>query len=128
MNLRCNKYYIGDPCHVLSDKNMEELIEAVDEGCVGILIGGHKIYGARTAHGDGKYSLKDFHGIVSKIVVESGILALIPNDLLVSPANEAADDRGTTSRHLGYVCHTSAEFREKDGFFSFGDGLYCDTR
>ena len=123
-----NKHYIGDPCHVLSDNNMKALIEAVDTGAKGLLIDGHKIYFARTDHGDGEYPLKDFHGTIAHLCVEAGLLALIPNDLLVSPVNETADDRGTTSRHLGYVCHTSAEFREKDGFFSFGDGLYCDTR
>ena len=123
-----NKHYIGDPCYVLSDKNMEALIEAIGAGAKGLLIDDHKIYFAYTECGDGEYSLKDFHGTIAHLGVDSGCLALIPNDLLAAPVNETEDDRGTTNRHLGYVCRISGEFREKDGFFAFGDGLYIDTR
>ena len=123
-----NKYYIGDPCYVLSEKNMSALIEAIQGGAKGLDIEGHMIYFAVTAYGDGEYELKDSHGTIAKLGVDAGLLSLIPNALLADPANETEDNRGITNRHLGHMYYTYETFRADDGFFSFGDGLYCDTR
>lgn len=123
-----SKYYIGDPCYVLSEKNMNALIEAIQSGAKGLDIAGHMIYFGFTAYGDGEYELKDAHGTISKLGVDAGLLSMIPIDLLVDPANESEDHRGTTNRHRGHVYCTCDIFHAVDGLFLFGDDLYCDTR
>jgi hypothetical protein len=80
--LPAGRYYIGDPCYVLQ-ASWDRIKTAFDEN-EPVEFDGYTVWGANTAFGDGCY--KCSRG--SEYMVDSGILAAIPVQLIDNPNGE----------------------------------------
>jgi hypothetical protein len=84
------KVYIGDPCYVFKDETWSQICDMIDEsyyfnnaGFDWLLITDKRFFIAKTAYGDGSYSLKNHKNQkVSNISVDSGTIACIDFEML----------------------------------------------
>ena len=81
---QAGRYYIGDPCYVLPDKDKDEFYNLAWEGDEVFQFKGLKCFCASTTYGDGCYkatsTLTRAH--IADIWVDSGLIALIPLSLI----------------------------------------------
>ncbi len=122
---KAGRYYVGDPCYVLDDKQWDEVL--TQTGCFGyeafsspdentFYIKGHRGWGNGTMWGDGTYIANNN----LEYWVDSGTLGIIPI--------EALED-GNPDFRGGYDFETFKKDFEvyfEDGVFHFGD-IVIDT-
>lgn len=84
------KYYIGDPCYVIDDKEWDDVLDATAyfENAGVSTFQGHQLWGHSTAYGDGTYL--DQNG--NEYGVDSGCIGAVPIGLIENPGGE---DHGT---------------------------------
>jgi hypothetical protein len=103
------RYYIGDLCYVVEDKDWMPLLKETNylEG-ENIKYKNRSIFSARTAYGDGVY--KDNFG--HEYGVDAGILGIMPMDIV----------HHNPSMSGGMIWEFDEEFTvsAEDGFFVFG--------
>lgn len=116
------KYYIGDPCYVLSPAQWETYMRvsrATSAQQVRFTLDDVIVWVASTAHGDGVYTLRDEHGDeVTTLPVDSGTIGVIPWSLV-------REDM----RDVGLYVHTFEEppvctretHGEEEGFLRVGN-------
>ena len=75
VTIPAGRYYLGDPCYVIRDKDWMPLLENCDyfRNPVG-KVGGHEILAFGTKHGDG--SFVDQHK--NEYGVDAGLIGLVP--------------------------------------------------
>ncbi len=82
-NIEGGKYWIGDPCYILSDEDYDAMIDSqrenFDHGGYDYQyeLRGHTITVLHTAHGDGEYP-----SVLGYVSVDSGQIAAVPYDLI----------------------------------------------
>lgn len=128
IKMQAGKYYIGDPCYVMSDEDWQLLLNQTKylncEGS-GVWAGdfnGHRIVAGSTACGDGGYQGSDN----VEYCVDSGTLAIVSIGLVSKPVED---------HDLGSIVEFDSEFyvevseykTENQGLFRFGN-INIDTR
>lgn len=108
MILPAGKYYIGDPCYVLSEKNLHVAIDNMGTGGISE-IDGHQMWAHFTQYGDGTFT--DQNGV--EYAVDGAALAAVPIDLIENPEGE---EHGTVMEFAN-----SFSVNYDDGVFWFGD-------
>jgi hypothetical protein len=81
LTLPAGKYYIGDPCYVISDRDAWiEFIESCGyfEASCEAYIGEDKFWAYGTAHGDGSYWCSEG----KRLSVDSGLIGIVPIDVV----------------------------------------------
>lgn len=114
VNLAAGRYFIGDPCYVIRDKNWDEVCKFDEDGgiyrCLRL-----PFFMASTAFGDGTYYDQSGH----EYGVDSGCLGAVPMEMV--------DEEGDLC--LGRVVDFPAGlYIEYDGrSFDFGSLVVIDT-
>ena len=124
------RYYIGDPCYVVADKDWDTLID--ETGCFGIegyeatgfwddglfKYNGKVCFANGTAWGDGEY---DAEGTSVSLGVDAGLISIMPIECIGE--NEMPD-----TVRLGVVVEFKDAFNAyyEDGVFHFGH-IVVDT-
>ena len=111
--LPAGTYYIGDPCYVMGKTDEMDWLTVLDktnyfDGEIHE-VGGYKVWGEGTAHGDGEY--KDQEG--NEYGVDSGTLAAVPLEYVHDVAE---------ARRLGHIHEFDEDFdcERNGGVLRFG--------
>ncbi len=92
--LPAGKYYIGDPCYVISREDWDSILEATNffEGDGLFTFRGHKLAVYSTAWGDGLYpGYCHVDSSLHSFGVDSGLLGAVPEELVSEEAKSKVD-------------------------------------
>ena len=119
------KYYLGDPCYVISESNWSKMCNATDCfeksncGTENLFeLNGVQFFGASTAHGDGIFYDQDRN----EYGVDAGMLSIVPLSLVLAQGKET--EESIQERKLGRIFDFPKEFEvfvTEDHTFCFGD-------
>lgn len=117
VNFKAGKYYVGDLCYVINDKNWDKIGEETDwfQNGDSFEFKGEVVFVSSTAYGDGTYydnKGKHYH-------VDAGLIGVIPFNII--DENENGDG--------GQIIDFEKDFTafEDDGMF-FIDDIRIDTK
>ena len=126
MKLAAGTYYIGDPCYAFPANDNDDwsqfcadYLEAEDAKRFVFGFRNFECFTHGTAHGDGRYELKDGNGVrIAELGVDAGIIGCLPKALV-----DQLDDGGSNHKRL-MAEHTFPQafyVDYEDGKFEIGD-------
>lgn len=135
-------YYLGDPCYVVEGKEWDDLLESCGtfQNQIGN-IKGYQVAAQQTAHGDGEYgysTVTDKNILIdpktirlnatnaTKISVDSGLIALVPFELIDPVAIQAWVDADQGDIGCWVEIKEPTNFSYNTGTIELGP-IYIDT-